>query len=107
MDARVKDIDLVVAGNFADNRTVQFPGRGGSQKTFKVKNFVILVEVKGHDPRHVKFSGGNAFVKYSDSQDWGSATDQSRGQLHSFIRTPEIQADRQFIRKQLDIFYAA
>ena len=84
-DARVKDIDLVVAGDFADNRTVQFPRRGGSQKTFKVKNFVIVVEVKGHDPRHVKFSGGNAFVKYSDSQDWGSATDQSRGQLHSFI----------------------
>lgn len=91
--ARVKDIDLIVIGDFADNRNVQFPKGSShlsapredtSKKPFKVKNFVIVMEVKGHDPRYVRFSGGNAEVKYSNRESWHSVTMQSRGQLHSF-----------------------
>ena len=92
-EARIKDIDLIVIGDFADNRNVQFPidpsqpstRRGDtSKKTFEVKNFVIVMEVKSNDPRYVRFSGGNALVKYSNRESWHSVTDQSRGQLYSF-----------------------
>ena len=91
--AKVKDIDLIVIGDLAGNRTVKIPRssshqltlrKSASQKTFEVRNFVMVVEVKGNDPRYVKFQGGNAFVKYSNRKNWHSVTSQNIGQLHSF-----------------------
>ncbi len=80
---KVEDIDLVVAGNFTDCRTVQFPYKG-SFSSFSVKDFVILVEVKEHDPRNIRFTGGIASVKYRNREKWKSVTEQSIKQLHSF-----------------------
>ncbi len=80
---KVEDIDLIIAGNFTDCRTVQFPYKE-SFSSFSVKDFVMLIEVKEHDPRNVRFKGGVAFVKYRNRENWKSVTEQSKKQLHSF-----------------------
>lgn len=74
---RVKEIDIVVVADFMDGREIEcIPDK------ITIKNFVLLLEVKGHDSRSVEFSGGSAFVRTQG--EWKSATQQSKDQMHAF-----------------------
>lgn len=93
---KVSDIDIVVAGVFAKPRFFvprkalhDQDGKRISGIKIKVDNFLVAVEVKGHDAGGISVAGDEVIVKYP--QGWKSATGQNVDQVHALARYFEHQ----------------
>ncbi len=88
-----EDLDLVVIGHFDTPRTFdvefKFKSRDGEEfvpRRASLKNFLLVIEAKSHDPTGVKFDGPVASVRYwRDGQyAWETVTEKNRTQMFNF-----------------------
>ena len=91
----ISDIDIVVVGSFKEPwkfiPSFALAGSDGKAITHdrvNLKNFVLAVEVKDHDPSGIKVIGDKVNVRYSRGgvNQWKSASDQNIKQLHTISR---------------------
>ena len=80
----VRDVDLVVAGNFENyilkkyyTNDIQFP-----KKDLAVEGFCIVIELKGHPQERIIFKGTHFYVEYCGQLK--DATNQNENQRYSF-----------------------
>jgi hypothetical protein len=87
----VQDFDVIVCASFSSRRLLQplRPIRSSPdgiivRRDIVVRNFVVAVEAKGHEPRGVRFEGASALVKYARDHKggWHDASSQSLKQAH-------------------------
>ncbi|MET3414546.1 RNA helicase [Methylobacterium sp. 1030] len=90
---KMEDLDLVVIGFFAEARSFdvewKFYPRDGepfTPKAARVRNFALVIEVKSHDAKGVRFENTAAFVKYTRNGDasWQCVTEKNRSQMFEF-----------------------
>lgn len=103
-----EDIDLVVIGHFHTPRTFdvefKFKSRDGEDFTPRqasLKNFVLVIEAKSHDPIGVKFNGPVASVRYwrDGKYIWEPVTEKNRTQMFNFKKyMGEIGLDSIYIQ---------
>lgn len=93
---KVSDVDIVVAGFFATPRYFvprkvlhDQDGKRLSGIKVKVENFVVAVEVKGHDAGGINVVGDEVTVRYLEG--WKSATGQNVDQVHALAKYFEHQ----------------
>lgn len=93
---KVSDVDIVVAGFFATPRyfvprkaLLDQEGKRLSGIKVKVENFVVAVEVKGHDAGGINVAGDEVTVRYPEG--WKSATGQNVDQVHALGKYFEHQ----------------
>lgn len=87
---KTEEIDLFVVASFSSPRSFaveyQFYPRDAEPfvpKSASVRNLALVIEVKTHDARGVRFTGTSASVRYSKGghEAWHSATEQNRAQM--------------------------
>ncbi|MBA4226227.1 MAG: RNA helicase [Hyphomonas sp.] len=90
---RIEDIDLLVVGQLATptqfDTECKFTDRAGETyvpRRAAVKNFLLVIEVKSHDPSGVRFDDKIASVRYirSGRPVWESVTEKNRQQMFEF-----------------------
>lgn len=89
---KVKDIDLVVLGQFEQGfkRNINSKAiNGKNDEEFKLRNvyfnnFCFCIEVKDHPPQSVLFQADQAYVRYKD-REFHNATNQSEGQKYALM----------------------
>ena len=82
-----KDIDLVVFGSLKDYSTKVKSAVYGhdndiKERDVKISNFCVVIEVKGHDPEGLYFSGTRLIAKYANKSEH-NVTLQSQKQPYS------------------------
>ena len=82
-----KDIDLVVFGSLKDYSTKVKSAVYGhdndiKERDVKISNFCVVIEVKGHDPEGLYFSGTHLIAKYANKSEH-NVTLQSQKQPYS------------------------
>ncbi|MEK8130894.1 AAA family ATPase [Paenibacillus filicis] len=90
---KVKDIDLVVVGQFDKGFRRKVSSRAMKDRTEEkhaersvyFNNFCFCIEVKDHPSDRVMFQGGQAFVRYKNNN-FHNATVQSNEQKYSLLR---------------------
>ena len=88
---RVQDVDLVVlvrlnGRRFRPRRRVLIDAADGQREhlgEIALRNLVLTIELKSHDPQGVRFDGLGVSVRYG--VDWKSATEQAVEQMHAFL----------------------
>lgn len=92
---RIEDIDVVVVGHFSKPRSFdvefKFYPRDGDAfipRHAAVKNIILVIEAKSHDPNGVRFDDKVASVRYGRGKRsvWESATEKNRHQMFEFKR---------------------
>lgn len=92
---RIEDIDLVVIGYFSEPRPFAveykfYPREGDASvpRRASVKNFMLVIETKSHDPTGVKFEDKIASVRYRRGRRpvWEPVTEKNRQQMFEFKR---------------------
>lgn len=92
---RIEDIDLVVIGHFINPRSFDvefkfYPREGDAiiPRRAAVKNFILVIEAKSHDPKGVKFDDKVASVRYGRGRRtvWEPVTEKNRLQMFEFKR---------------------
>ncbi|MCA1197853.1 hypothetical protein K9B35_07730 [Sphingomonas sp. R647] len=89
---RVQDIDLVILARlngrrFRPRRKVLIQSPDGAREhlgDISLRNLVLTIELKSHDPRDVRFDGLGVSVRYRQDG-WKSATEQAVEQMFSFL----------------------
>lgn len=80
----VSDIDILVFG-YLENYLYSDIGEDSQTSYGSVENnthdFCIVIELKEHDPKNIKFRGTSVLVKYSEG--WSDATNQSTKQKYA------------------------
>lgn len=96
---KAQDLDLVLLAHFSEPRAfeprTEFRPRDAEPvrpRFATVSNLALVIEVKSHDARRVRFDGVNAQVRYRDGV-WKDVSEQSHRQLHSlkdYIREQKV-----------------
>ncbi len=90
---KVQDIDLLIVGSFSKHRhfdaEYKFFPRGNESfipKNAYIKNFILVIEVKSHDPSGVRFQDKVGFVRYRKTEGfvWEDVTEKNRTQMFEF-----------------------
>ena len=92
---RVQDLDVLLLAQFAERRefrpiTVFRPSAGEPVRPrwASVGSLALIIEVKGHDARNVRFDGQTVSVRYrrGGEESWENASEQSWEQVHALRR---------------------
>lgn len=86
----IRDIDLIILGELEGYKTklnTKFRNRnniifGPKENDIEVRNFCFVVELKDHDPRHLKFDNFNLYANYNGY--YRNVSDQSERQKYEF-----------------------
>ncbi len=88
----VRDIDIIVIGNFASPVTFRpflpFTTRAGDVErpdSIVVDSFCLVIEVKSHSAERVRFTGSQVGVFYANRHEWHDASHQNEMQKQSLI----------------------
>jgi hypothetical protein len=98
-----RDLDLVLLVRLAERRQFQLrfnpdprAEQNGKTPTARVESLCVVIEVKDHDPRYVKFRGTSVEVAYGNGSvlEWKSATHQSERQKYSLKNYLDVHTGR-------------
>jgi hypothetical protein len=98
-----KDLDLVLLAYLPKRPAFQLKfnpklnaDENTTTPTTKIESFCVIIEVKDHDARSVRFRGTNVEVLYNNEQGqkWKSATDQSEEQKYSLKKYLDAHTGR-------------